>query len=220
MARFIDRQKAIQLRIKGKSYSQIKKIIGVSKSTLSYWLKDHPLSEERIRELKLDPRRIEKYRATRLRQKQERFNKVYQEEKKNLLPFTMRDLFIAGLFLYWGEGTKTSEARLSVSNTNPAVLKFFITWLRKVFNVPLKKIKIYLHLYSNMSTKREMDFWSKTLSIPLNQFQKPYIKISSSKNINHKGVFGHGTCNVIVGDARLREKVLANLKIIEDKFNN
>lgn len=221
MARFKDKEKAIKLRLKGASFSQIKESIKVSKSTLSYWLKDYPLSEKRIRELRdFNPKRIERYRATRLRQKQERFNKAYQEEKKNLLPLTKRDLFIGGLFLYWGEGTKTSEARLSVSNTNPAVLKFFITWLRKVFNVPLKKIKIYLHLYSNMSIKREMDFWSKTLSIPLNQFQKPYIKISSSKNINHKGVFGHGTCNIIVGDARLREKVLANLKIIEDKFNN
>lgn len=218
MARFKDKEKAIKLRLNGKSYSQIKKIIGVSKSTLSYWLKDHPLSEERIRELKSDPRRIEKYRATRLRQKQERFNKVYREEKKKLLPLTKRDLFIAGLFLYWGEGEKTKEANIALSNTNPAVLKFFIRWLRKSLNIPKEKIKVKLHLYKDMNIKKKIDFWSKTLLISKNQFRKSYIKSSNKKAITFRPNYGHGTCNVIVGDAILNRKIMANLKIIEDKF--
>ncbi|MBU2109657.1 helix-turn-helix domain-containing protein [Patescibacteria group bacterium] len=220
MARFRDRQKAIQLRIKGKSYSQIKKIIGVSKSTLSYWLKDHPLSEERIRELKSDPRRIEKYRATRLRQKQERFNKVYEKEKKNTRPFSKRDLFIAGLFLYWGEGGKTKYSELCVSNTNPAVIKFFLKWLKESLNVPKEKIKIRLHLYRDMSIKKEINFWAKELTIPKNQFRKPYIKKSNRESITYKTKFHHGTCNAIVDDVNVAQKVFANLRIIEDKLNS
>lgn len=219
MARFKDKEKAIKLRLQGKSYSQIKKIIGVSKSTLSYWLTDYPLSEKRIRELRGNsPIRIERYRATRLRQKNERLSKVYREEKKRLLPLSKRDLFIAGLFLYWGEGTKTTESQLSVSNTNPAVIKFFIEWLVNSLEVPLKKIKIYLHLYSNMNIDKEIGFWMKELSLPKKQFRKPYIKKSDSRMINYKTKFGHGTCNAIVGNARLTEKILGGLKVIEDKF--
>jgi len=175
----------------------------------------------RIKELRdWNPRRIERYRATRLKNKTERLNKLYSKEKKTLLPLTKRDLFIGGLFLYWGEGTKANEARLAISNTNPAIIKFFIKWVTGPLKIPLKKLKVYLHLYSDMSVKKEIYFWSKTLSIPKNQFAKPYIKINSSKTINHKGGFGHGTCNVIIGDARLKEKILTNLKIIEDKFKN
>jgi len=51
MARIQDREKAIALRKQEMSYSQIKKVLGVSKSTLSYWLKDFPLSKERVEEL-------------------------------------------------------------------------------------------------------------------------------------------------------------------------
>ena len=65
MARKIDKQKAIAMRKKGMSYSQIKDKIKVSKSTLSGWLSDMPLSEKRIRELRADsPIRIERYRNT------------------------------------------------------------------------------------------------------------------------------------------------------------
>ena len=51
MARFKDHEKALALRKQEISYSQIKKILGVSKSTLSDWLHKFPLSEEKIREL-------------------------------------------------------------------------------------------------------------------------------------------------------------------------
>jgi DNA-binding transcriptional MerR regulator len=218
MARFKDKEKAIKLRLQSKSYSQIKKELNVSKSTLSNWLKNYPLSEEKIRELRdWNPKRIEKCRNTKLKKKLERLKILYLEEEKSLAPLTKRDVFIGGLFLYWGEGTKTSEARTSLSNTNPIMIKFFIQWLR-LLNIPLGKIKIYLHLYNNMSVKKEINYWSKKLDIPKNQFAKPYIKANNSNSITHKGTFGHGTCNVIFNNARFSEKILTNLQIIENRF--
>lgn len=218
MARLEDKQKAIKLRLKGYSYSQIKKELNISKSTLSGWLKNYPLSEEKIRELRdWNPRKIENCRNTKLKKKLERLNILYLEEKRNLLPLTNRDILIGGLFLYWGEGTKTSEARIALSNTNPTMIKFFIQWL-KLLDIPLEKIKIYLHLYNNMSIKKEINYWSKELNIPKNQFTKPYIKINNSNSITYKGTFGHGTCNIIFNNARFYEKILTNLKIIENQF--
>ncbi|PIR57619.1 MAG: hypothetical protein COU71_02940 [Parcubacteria group bacterium CG10_big_fil_rev_8_21_14_0_10_38_31] len=222
MARFEDREKAIKLRLEGKSYSQIKEVLNVAKSTLSYWLKDYPLSEEKIKELRdKNPIRIEKYRATRAKQKKDRLDEVYKEERrKKLLPSSKRDLFIAGLFLYWGEGGKTVESRLTVSNTNPAVIKFFVKWLNECLDVSLANIKIYLHLYNDMDIKKEIEFWVRELNIPQKQFRKPYVKKSSSKRINYKIRFSHGTCNAMVGDVRLTERILINLRIIEDSLKN
>jgi len=52
MAKFREREKAIALRKERQmSYSQIKKILKVSKSTLSLWLRNYPLPEEKIKEL-------------------------------------------------------------------------------------------------------------------------------------------------------------------------
>ena len=219
MARLRDRQKAIKLRLQGRSYSQIKEVLKVSKSTLSYWLKNYPLSEKRIRELRdNNPRRIERYRATRIRKKQERLEKIYQEEKKKILPLIKRDIFIAGLFLYWGEGGKTKESQLCVSNTNPAIIKFFIKWL-EIINIPKEKLKIRLQLYKDMKERKEIEFWSKELAIPKIQFRKSYIKSSNMSSITYKIRFNHGTCNVMLDDTRITEKIFADLKIIEDKLS-
>ena len=220
MARFKDREHALKLRKRGKSYSQIKKILKISKSTLSLWLRNYPLSKQRIRELRdWNEQRIERCRETKRKKKEKRLMDFYRHQKKIIFPFNKREFFLMGLFLYWGEGSKSQTTRLSVSNTDPAIIEFFIQWLTKSLFVPKEKIKIQLHLYKDMDIDRETKFWSKTLGISINQFTKPYIKESSSLRINHKGGFGHGTCNVRVGGARLAEKIHMAIKAIADRYN-
>ena len=218
MKHFIKREKALALRKKEMSYSQIKKILRVSKSSLSLWLRDYPLSKKRIRELGANNEsRIEKYRETRKRTKDKRLLKYYNEQKKNVFPLGKRDVFIAGLFLYWGEGTKTSLTHLSLSNTNPSVIIFFIKWIQVVLKIPKHKIRFAMHFYEDMDVKKETAFWAKILNVKESQFSKPYIKKSSFLRINQKGTFGHGTCNARVYNARFSEQILMAIKAISDK---
>jgi transcriptional regulator with XRE-family HTH domain len=224
MAEFKEREKAIALRKeKQMSYGQIKKILKVSKSTLSYWLRNYPLSEKRIKELqrkgweKSETSR-ERFRITMRKKKEERLKKFYKEQRKIIFPFNKREFFLAGLFLYWGEGSKTHPGELSISNTNPSIIKFFISWLTNSLNVPKEKLRVQLHLYRDMNIRKEIQFWSKILNLPLSQFNKPYIKKSSTNRINHKGGFGHGTCNVTIGNTRLAERIHMSIKAIADKY--
>jgi len=221
MARVIEREKALALRKQEMSYSQIKEILGVSKSTLSGWLKNYPLSKERIDALRgKNEKRIERYRETRRKQKQERLDKYYNEEKSKIFPLTERDFFIAGLFLYWGEGGKTLSGNVSVSNTDPSVINFFIDWMTSHVKISKEKIRISLHLYNDMDIEKELNFWSEKLNMPKSQFTKPYIKKSLSTRINQKGGFGHGTCNARIGGARLNEQILMGIKSVSDKYSN
>ena len=222
MARLKDREKALALRKeKQMSYSQIKKTLGISKSTLSYWLRDYPLSQQRISELRdWNEQRIEKCRETKHKKKEERLLKFYKEQRGRIFPLSKREFFLAGLFLYWGEGSKCSPTRLSISNTDPSIIKFFIAWLTRTCDVSKEKLRVHLHLYKDMDIQKEIQFWSKILDIPKKQFNKPYIKKGSTKRINHKGSFGHGTCNLQIGGARMSEKVLMAINAISDKSIN
>ena len=220
MARFKDHEKAIILRKKEMSYNQIRKILKVSKSTLSIWLRNYPLSEQRIRQLRdWSEQRIEKCRETKRRKKERRLKETYETQKKFILPLEKRELFMLGLGLYWGEGAKFKMDRLSISNTDPALINVFIYWLTKSLGIPRKKIRVLLHLYKDMDIKKEMHFWSDILKIPLSQFNAPYIKKTSSKRIDHKGGFGHGTCNLGINSVPLAEKILMGLKVISDYYN-
>lgn len=210
----------IKLRLQGASYSQIKKRFGVSKSTLSGWLRKYPLSPERIRELRdFSEQRIENFRNTMRMKRENRQKLVYQKEKEYLLPLSKKELYIAGLLLYWGEGAKTTPTTTSLSNTNPNIVKFFVYWLLNVFHIPKTKISVKLHLYSDMNEGQETEFWSNVLTLPKTQFKKSYVKLSTLAGLSYKS-FGHGTCNIIVCNRDLTEKIIQGIKVISDGYTN
>ncbi|MCK5021758.1 MAG: helix-turn-helix domain-containing protein [Candidatus Pacebacteria bacterium] len=210
---------AIKLRKEGKSYSQIQGIVKVSKGTLSDWLKNYPLSRERLIKLRdKNPKRIENYRNTCQKRRGKILKEVYNKVKKDIGKFSKRDLFIAGLFMYWGEGTKTFNTATSISNTDPAVLKLFIKWLND-FGIDKKSLRIKLHLYSDMNIKKETKFWVDELSIPISQFRNPYIKKNEFKDITYrKGKFGHGTCNVLFYNRQFNDYILTGLVRLQEIF--
>jgi hypothetical protein len=221
MAKTELKQKVLALRKQGKSYSQIRQELKVSKGSLSLWLKDYPLSRERINQLRGSSEiRIEKYSRTMQIKREKRFAEYYNQEKIKHVPLSKKELFIAGLFLYWREGMKNVKYPLTLYNTNPQLVKFGLIWYRSSLNIPLEKIKVYLHLYSDMDINEEMKFWSKELKMPLSRFAKPQIKKSEKSAIKYKGTFGHGTCGLLVNDVRLKERVIASIKAIADYYGN
>lgn len=220
MARREDRSKAIELRLKGFSYSQIKQEMGLSKSTLSGWLCDYPLSPERIRELgAANPRRIESFRNTFRKKREDCLKKVFEKSSKKIGTLSRRELFLAGLFLYWGEGSKTSPNTFAVSNTDPAVLSFFMRWLR-LFNIPKNKVTVVVHVYKDMNIPKIIQYWRTILKLPLSCFRKPYVKDSNLSGLTYKNGFGHGTCNIRVFSKKLHDEVIMGLKFIREKYLN
>lgn len=219
MAKYVLRSRAIDLRRKGMSYSQIKKYLRVSKSSLSLWLRDLPLSDSRIRELRdHNQERIEHYRNTMARKRRDRRIVVYKKMRKEIGGLSKREFFIAGLFLYWAEGTKADPYTVTFTNTDPAMAVCFLHWLTKL-GINKDRIKIYLHLYSDMNVRKEIDFWSQRLGISLSAFRKPYIKKSVFlKRKNYKGRFGHGTCNIYVHSRDLRERIAAGIAHIRKEY--
>jgi len=217
MVRYLDKTKAIAMRKKGMSYSTIKEKLGVSKSTLSGWLREMPLSRERINELRGNSQqRIEKYRNT-MRQKSEaRTKQVYEKIGKMIGSFSKREMLIAGIFLYWGEGGKTMPYTISLTNTDPKMIRFYMHWLSQL-DVPKDRIKVRLHLYSDMNVQEMMKYWAQLTKLPLTQFNKPQIKKSSSKKILYRG-HGKGTCTIVVHNRDVAGYVLQGLAYIQNMY--
>lgn len=208
---------AITLREQGLSYSAIKTKLGVSKSTLSIWLRDLPLSKEQINNLRANsPRRIEKFRSTMQSKRLERQTQVINKAKIEIGQLSKREIIIAGYFLYWGEGGKTNPYTSTLANTDPDMVIFYLRWLSEL-GVSRSKIRIRLHLYSDMNVDSEVQFWQRVTGIPLSQFRKPETKLTLSSGITRKG-YGHGTCDVIVGDRDFTERILAVIKVLQEKY--
>ncbi len=191
------------MRSKGLSYSQIKEKVNVSKSTLSSWLKTFPLPEQAIRALRgNNPKRIERFRNTMRRKRENEEALMLLRVGEDLSVLSVRDKLIAGLFLYWGEGTKAAAYTTAITNTDPDMIKFFIDWLA-LFNIRRDQLSVVLHLYSDMNPEYEIDFWSSCLDIKKEQFRKPSIKKTQLCDITYTTGFRHGTCSVLYYDKEL-----------------
>jgi hypothetical protein len=94
------------------------------------------------------------------------------------------------------------------------MVKFFLKWMEN-FGINRKKLKVSLHLYSDMDISKQMKYWSKLLNINISQFRKPYIKKSNLTDITYRNGFGQGTCSLIYDNRDLSEYVLQGIKYIE-----
>ncbi len=221
MAHKLLREQAIQLRLQGNTYSQIKRDLGISKGTLSYWLHKYPLSEERLKQLLVDRDHkrdiaVERYRNTIREQRVSRLKKIYSQKQKELLPLTKKELMLSGLFLYWGEGSK-QRGIICISNTNPQVIVFALHWMTTALHIPKEKIKALIHLYQDMEIDETMDYWAKILGFNKEQFRKPYIKKTNILGLTYKS-FGHGTCNLYFSSVLLSEEVAMSIKAVSEYY--
>ena len=110
-----------------------------------------------------------------------------------------------GLMLYWGEGDKTGNYFVALTNTNPEILNYFVTWLRKYFKINEQKLKCRLYLWDFLNESKAKLFWSRKLNIPLNQFTKTYF--SKSKPNVRKIKHENGVCRISYGSTDIFKQI-------------
>jgi transposase-like protein len=221
MAKNLLHEQAIQLRLKGFSYGQIKRELGIEKSTLSNWLSKYQLTPDQLLLLKENNARTrdlaaEKFRETFRIRRINKLREVLRDQESKLLPLTERELLIAGLFLYWGEGSK-HRGVVSISNSDPKIIKFALYWLTEVLKIPKGKIKARLHAYQDMNVAEELEFWSEILDLPTSQFKPTYMKVTNRSGLTYKS-FGHGTCNIYFSSVLISDQIAMSIKAISDRY--
>lgn len=210
--------RALELRKRGWSYSAIKRELGISKSTASNWLNKYPLSHEQLDKLQFhNEHRIESFRATMARKKQDLFDTAIRNQQNIIGDLTEKELYLCGLALYWGEGGKTQYSSLTFANTDPRMIRFFLEWLRRAICYPDNRIKIKLHLYKDMNIDQEINYWQDITRLSLEHFSRPYIKKTTLRGLTFK-TRGHGTCNVVACGLKFARPVFAGMEVLAKKY--
>ena len=170
-----DRQKAEDLRKKGKSYKTISRKLGIPVSTLSDWFRRLDWSITIRNQLAekssfSSPEKLQLIMAANKKRWSE-WRKEYENQAVIDYPNLKNNpLFIAGLMLYWGEGTKRGHS-MRLSNSEPEMIKVFYSFL-KLVGISEEKIFVSLLLYPDLIDNVQKNFWSKAVGIPLSQFKK------------------------------------------------
>ena len=202
---FSKKIRAVELRNNGLSYSEIRKSIDVSKSTLSLWLKDIALTHEQKN--RLTRLQATAYLGAKIIQARSlAHHKEIREAARKEAKCRLNDpLFIAGLMLYWAEGSK-NVGSVQFSNSDPEMIRLMMKWFRKFCDVPDKKFRIGLFIHSLHIKENYLDFWSKITSLPINQFNRPYIKPTILNKRKNK--LYEGTCVIKIHNKSLHSRIL------------
>lgn len=187
------KEKAVELRMKGYSYSLIQEEVPVSKSTLSLWLRSVPFTpnqkvQNRVRKA---TQSIAEYSY---RNKKYSLELATQRAKETLGTLSRRDLLMVGVGLYIGEGSK-SKGIVRVVNSDPRVIAVAIRWFEEIFNLPTKHFSLSIHLYPDNDLEKSLKFWSNATGIPLNQFGKTQVD-TRKKRMGKRGMLKYGTAHL------------------------
>ncbi len=175
-----------RLRRNGLSLSQIYEKTKVPITTIRSWISSIVLSKDQKNALRDRTQRAlqgGRIKAQRLKKEKRAIlektllNKGIREIGK----LSSREFFLIGVGLYWAEGFKNKhERRLGFCNSDPTMIKFYITWLEKALNIKRKDLiaRLTLNIYHKNKTLELEKYWSRITSIPLSQFTKPFYQNS------------------------------------------
>jgi len=202
----IARKEAIRLRQEeGISSREITNKLCVSRSTVRRWLRGIILDSDKAHAIKV--KGGDSIRQSALKTRIE-FQNIGREKAKNPDP-----LYVAGIMLYWGEGTK-SRCQLAFTNSEPQMHRIFLKFLNKFYPRCLRKITVSIHCYDDKHSKEDIeDYWLRELSLTKEHLRKTIInkvpKNSLSKRI---GFLPYGVCKLRVSDFSILQEMYGALQ--------
>lgn len=204
---------AQSLRKQGKSYSEIMNALSLSKSTVSDWCKDVPLSSK-IRARLYANKTTGALRGSaiaaqrKIAARLQITKSLYLDGAHEVGKLDKRDRFIAGIAYYSAEGTKTDKG-CAFSNSDPAIITFMVKWFREFGNVPLTKFHAAIWIHHNQSVQRALTYWSTLTGIPKANFYKSYVVRNKDKSKKiRKQLHQHGVVSLYVSNVKLQRKIM------------
>jgi len=149
-------------------------------------------------------------------QRIQRTKEVIERAKSGYAHAVRDPLFLIWLALYWAEGDKNMQERVTFTSSDKKMILFMMEWFREVYKVPEKKFRIALQIHTLFTNKNAEVCWSNITNIPINQFYKTYIKKTSLKQRRNK--LYNGTCSIVVNSRELFRTIVGWKKVLLDHF--
>lgn len=193
------RDRARELRTKGLSYNEIVAKLGVSKSSVSLWVRDVPCPE-RFRYVHNERRQegLRKYNEARAAGRMAETEAATAE----IGELTDRELLIAGAIAYWCEGTKSKPYRhvdrAIFMNSDPGLIRFYLRFLQAA-GIDRDDLILRVCIHENADAEAAQRFWVEVTGVSPGQFRSPTLKRHNPKTVRmNVGGNYHGCLRVEV----------------------
>src|ERR1700722_14887575 len=190
--------RARELRAQGLDYEDIAAALGVSKSSVSLWVRDMPrparLSYEECCKRSAEGSRL--YWETERAAREARREEVRAAAAAQIGVLSKREILIAGAIAYWCEGTKSKTHRrqecVVFINSDPGLIKFFLLFLDAA-GVEPTRLRFRVHIHETADVSAAEEFWRDVTAADPAQFQRTTLKTHNPQTIRKNvGADYHG----------------------------
>ncbi len=171
---------AVSMRSNGASLDEIARKLHIAKSTVSIWMRKVHISDQAAHALQQRVMHGREKGLSRIRKNRNRLYKYLEQRGQATITQLTQTLrtphwkLIAAL-LFWCEGNKQFSS-LQFANSDPKLMRAFLSALRKGFVINESKFRAVLHLHEYHNEETQVAFWSNLTGIPRRQFLKAYKK--------------------------------------------
>ena len=203
-AKDAERAKARELRMLGLDYNRIAAQLGVSKSSVSLWVRDlprpEPLSYEEC--CKRQAEAVARYWATERPLREAGREAISAAAAAQISTLSDRETIIAGAVAYWCEGAKNKphrrQDRVNFINSDPTMIKFFLRFL-DVAGIPRDQVTFRVYVHESADVAAAQQFRLDVTRAHPAQFRSPTLKRHNPQTVRkNTGDDYHGCLRIDV----------------------
>jgi hypothetical protein len=162
-----EQEQARRLRAEGRTVADIAETLGVSKASVSLWVRD--IEIEPLRRRPSPNRRPHPQHLAKLQE----IADCNAAGVERIAVLSDQAFLAAGVALYAGEGAKR-DGKVNFANTDAEMVRFFCAWLRRFFVIDETRLRVRVYLHEGLDLEAAEEFWSGVTGIPRTQFNRPY----------------------------------------------
>ncbi|MGP7996298.1 MAG: hypothetical protein ACLPKI_03015 [Streptosporangiaceae bacterium] len=196
--------RARELRQAGLDYEEIAGTLGVSKSSVSLWVRDMPrpprLSYEECRKRAAAGAR--RYWAAERAAREARREAARAAAAAEIGVLSPREILLAGAIAYWCEGAKSKPHNISEHicfvNSDPGLIKFFLVFLSTA-GVDSSQLRFSIQIHESADVQATEEFWLRVTRAAPTQFRRTTLKRHNPRTVRKNvGADYHGCLRIDV----------------------
>jgi hypothetical protein len=202
-------------RDEGRSMKEIAALLGVSKSSVSLWVRDIELTIEQHAALQgrngLHERQCLANAAMSAKARARRA--AWQRDGRRRAR-SLGQRYAGGCMLYWAEGSRNRN-KIVFTNSDPAMARFFVEFVCDFFDVSIERFRVTCNLFADHeSRQRQIEgFWLSTVGLPrcclckstVNRYS-PYTKKKRTNKLPY------WTCRIVVHSTQIAQTIYGSIQ--------
>jgi hypothetical protein len=205
--KLVEQERARGLRASGLTLAEIAADLGVSKSSVSLWVRDVEFVPRRPHASPARKRGPHPQYVAKLRE----IEAMDREGVARVGILSEQAFLAAGAALYAGEGSKR-DGSVRFANTDPRMIAFFLKWLRHFFVIDESRLRLRLYLHEGLDVDAATTFWAELTVISSSQHTKPHRAVPDRSIRRSKHPIG---CpSVVYGCSRTHRAVMGIVRAL------